>query len=120
VLAGRPGQPGYLDGPLATALFNRPRGICVSPAGGDIFVVDSGSYVVRRISAGAGEVTTVVGAPGEVGLVDGQGGRPCRAIDRVACHLGVAAWLGDRCWCRLLRLTSASLRPLNLQASTPA
>jgi hypothetical protein len=64
VLAGRPNEPGYLDGPVEEALFNRPHGLCASAASGDIFVVDSLSYVIRRISP-AGQVTTVVGAPGE-------------------------------------------------------
>jgi hypothetical protein len=50
----------------------RCRDVCQNPVTKDIFVVDGLNDVIRRISTG-GDVSTVVGAPGEVGLVDGEG-----------------------------------------------
>lgn len=60
---------GYNDALGTTAQFNGPRGIAVS-ANGDIYVCDSGNFVVRRISPD-GNVTTVAGS--SFGNLDGPG-----------------------------------------------
>ncbi len=67
--AGEKGQPGYQDGVGAAARFARPCGIAVD-AGGNVFVVDSGNSVIRKITP-AGFVTTVAGTPGQTGSADG-------------------------------------------------
>jgi streptogramin lyase len=48
------------DGPAATALFDAPSGVAVSPADGTIYVADSGNNALRRIDP-AGHVTTLAG-----------------------------------------------------------
>ncbi len=70
-LAGGNGE-GLLDGPCATAQFDSPEAVAVSPAG-DIYVADTGSHRIRRIS-GDCEVTTVAGGGAEPrpGLRDGR------------------------------------------------
>lgn len=54
------GQPGLVDGPVATAKFSLPTAITIDKAG-NLFVAD-GSYVVRKISAD-GIVSTYAGVP---------------------------------------------------------
>jgi len=61
------GQPGFRDGPCATAALREPHGIAV--AGGTLFVADTGNHAVRAVDLARGEVTTV--APG--------GGPPLRS-----------------------------------------
>lgn len=56
-LAGT-GVPGYADGALAAAAFNRPHGLAVT-ASGDIYITDLDNYRVRRISGGM--VDTIAG-----------------------------------------------------------
>ena len=50
--------------------FNQPTGICID-AGGNIYVADAGSHVIRKIDP-AGNVTTFAGS-GTVGNLDGKG-----------------------------------------------
>ena len=70
-LAGVAGQAGSADGPGAEARFRRPQGIAVDRAG-RVYVSDTGNHTLRRIST-AGHVTTVAGAAGQEGSVDGWG-----------------------------------------------
>lgn len=42
------GVPGFLDGPIATARFNAPEGICGVP--GNIFVADAANQRIRHIT----------------------------------------------------------------------
>lgn len=60
------GKAGHVDGPLATAEFNNPKGI-VMDAAGDIFVSEAGNHDVRKISNGM--VTTIAG-DGNAGYSD--------------------------------------------------
>jgi serine/threonine protein kinase, bacterial len=63
VLAGHlgtaPGDYGYLDGTGANALFNNPKD-CAIDTNGNVYVVDSGNFVIRKISS-LGAVTTFAG-----------------------------------------------------------
>lgn len=68
-LAGTPTLSGAVNGPAAQASFSSPSGIALN-AEGDVFVADTNNHVIRRIST-AGVVTTVAGAAGESGAVDG-------------------------------------------------
>jgi sugar lactone lactonase YvrE len=69
--AGQVGVAGHADGPIATARFNLPGGVAID-ATGQIHVADNGNFVLRRISL-AGVVTTLAGAPGIPGTIDGTG-----------------------------------------------
>ena len=71
-LAGSPGQQGHGDGLGAEARFSAPAAIAVTPQG-DLFVVDTGNHVVRRVTP-QGVVSTLAGAPGQRGALDGSGG----------------------------------------------
>lgn len=59
-LAGT-GAAGFADGPSASAQFNAPANVAVSPDG-DIFVADAGNNRVRRIDRITGAVSTVAGS----------------------------------------------------------
>ena len=70
-LAGRPDEPGEVDGPLAEARFNRPTAIETDGEGG-FFVADSGSSLIRHVTRD-GDVSTFAGGPAGRGqtFVDG-------------------------------------------------
>jgi sugar lactone lactonase YvrE len=70
-LAGSPANRGSTDGPLASAQFSEPSALTVDGSG-NVYVIDQAKTVVRKISQG-GVVTTLAGAPGAMGAVNGQG-----------------------------------------------
>jgi sugar lactone lactonase YvrE len=70
-LAGAPGQAGYADGLGSVARFNGPRAVAVG-TDGTIYVADFGNKVIRAINA-LGQVSTLAGSVGVIGLVDGTG-----------------------------------------------
>jgi ABC-type branched-subunit amino acid transport system substrate-binding protein len=69
-LAGT-GNPGYADGPIATAQFSGPTGLAVDAAR-NVYVADLGNHCVRLIRHD-GTVTTLAGT-GEPGYRDGPTG----------------------------------------------
>jgi len=70
-LAGAAGSYGSADGTGTAARFSNPIGIAVDGAG-YIYVTDTGNYTIRKISP-AGVVTTLAGAAGTYGSIDGTG-----------------------------------------------
>jgi sugar lactone lactonase YvrE len=68
------GKSGYAgDGKAATlAELNSPSGVAVDSAG-NLYIADTGNSLVREVSAKTGEISTVVGVPGEWGWA-GDGG----------------------------------------------
>lgn len=70
-LAGQPGTPGTIDGNGTNARFNRCTGV-VADRAGNLFVVDSPNFTIRKILP-TGEVTTFAGVAGSRGSVDGTG-----------------------------------------------
>lgn len=62
-LAGAAGVAGNDDGHAGAARFNYPKGIAIDRAG-NVFVVDSNNYAIRRITP-EGEVSTVIGQTDE-------------------------------------------------------
>ena len=70
-LAGTATQgTGYLDATGPNAYFSQPYGIAVDSTG-NIYVADSGNFVVRKVTA-SGVVTTIAGQAGQLGSVDGS------------------------------------------------
>jgi hypothetical protein len=70
-VAGTASTAGANDGPASTASFDGPTGVAVD-AGGNVFVADTDNDLIRRIGTD-GVVSTVAGAPGAAGFVDGVG-----------------------------------------------
>jgi len=70
-LAGSPGVLGSDDGIGGAARFNYPRGVAVDNAG-NVYVVDTGNYTIRKITS-SGLVTTLAGSAGVLGSNDGTG-----------------------------------------------
>ncbi|WP_164976122.1 SMP-30/gluconolactonase/LRE family protein [Oleiharenicola lentus] len=70
-LAGSLGVPGSTDATGSSARFSGPSGVAVD-ANGNVYVADTNSSTVRKISP-SGAVTTIGGQAGSVGSVDGAG-----------------------------------------------
>jgi sugar lactone lactonase YvrE len=70
-LAGAAEMFGSADGTGAAARFQLPTGVAVDGAG-NVYVADSFSSTVRKVTAG-GVVTTLAGTAGMAGSVDGTG-----------------------------------------------
>jgi sugar lactone lactonase YvrE len=83
LLAGGLGGDGTIDGIGAGARFGYPTAIAADRAG-NLFVADMDT--VRRIVIATGEVTTLVGSPGQLGHADGIG-----AAARFDTPYGIAA-----------------------------
>jgi sugar lactone lactonase YvrE len=65
------GIPGTVDGPLAGARFAYPKDVDVDAAG-NVYVSDTGTHRIRRISIATGVVETIAG-DGQPGFADGPG-----------------------------------------------
>lgn len=63
--------PGFNDGALASARFNQPQGLALSPGGDKLYVADSGNNAIRVVDLVGGVVTTLAG--GTRGSRDGVG-----------------------------------------------
>lgn len=72
IVAGDASNPGSADGAAAAARFSNPRGIALD-AEGNLYVADQGNKTIRKLSA-AGQVSTIAGAAGVGGQLDGLGG----------------------------------------------
>ncbi len=70
-LAGTAGSAGWADGTGNAARFYRPYGVAVDSTG-NVFVADTYSCTIRKITAG-GVVTTLAGTAGSTGATDGTG-----------------------------------------------
>ena len=69
-VAGKAGVEGSTDGSASAARFNAPSGIAIDAAG-NLYVTDLDN-TIRKVTP-AGQVTTIAGAPGTGGSVDGRG-----------------------------------------------
>ena len=70
---GGPSSAGWLDATGTAARFSNPQGIAVDSTG-ILYVSDSASNTIRKITAGA-VVTTIAGQPFWIGADDGGFGR---------------------------------------------
>src|SRR4051812_39721087 len=65
------GLPGINDGPLSTATFNSPFGLCIDTHN-NIFIADNANNCIRKINTVSGAVETYAGT-GIAGYKDGYG-----------------------------------------------
>lgn len=72
-LAGRAGEPGFVDGPAGEARFSAPSAI-EREADGGLLVVDSGNGAIRRLTVGGTVETLVEGLPGGSDAPEAPGG----------------------------------------------
>ncbi len=71
-IAGSAGISGIIDATIGTdARFNLPSGITTD--GTNIYVADTGNHTLRKVAISSGAVTTIAGAAGQPGVVDGIG-----------------------------------------------
>jgi len=68
-IAGEHGQHAVVDGIGSEARFITPYSLCIGPDG-NLYVADFGGNTIRRVTLD-GQVTTLAGAAGESGYVDG-------------------------------------------------
>lgn len=74
------GAAGFANtAPGVTALFNRPSGITTD--GINLYVADSGNFLIRKIVISTGEVTSVAGTQGAPGSVDDPVGASAKFND---------------------------------------
>jgi len=71
-LAGNTCITGHTDGPARTATFQTPFGLSVDGSG-NIFVIDTYSQAIRKITMNTGTVTTIAGDTLRQGSQDGVG-----------------------------------------------
>ncbi len=71
-LTGSNGVESYQDGPLASALFNAPRGLTI--LGSTLYVADEFNDLLRAIDLDAGAVRTLAGKVGSDESLDGDAG----------------------------------------------
>ena len=72
VVAGTVGTPGAVNGPVAQALFTRPRGLAFRSAS-ELVVADTGNRSLRSLSLAMQAVTTFAGSQRTPGFVNGVG-----------------------------------------------
>jgi hypothetical protein len=70
-LAGMWGQSGLVNAPGPFARFNSP--IAVWGNGSSLYIVDFGNAVLREFNLATGALTTIAGAPGNIGSANGTG-----------------------------------------------
>lgn len=71
LVAGMPGEPGAIDGPALQARLGSILGLAFDRAG-NLYLADFSNATVRKLGVD-GMVTTVAGATGQQGWVDGAG-----------------------------------------------
>lgn len=76
IFAGAAGQPGWIDGTLKDARFNKPSQMIVAP-NGNLYVADRANHCIREIvlpdeTGEGGVVRTIIGKGGVSGYQDGN------------------------------------------------
>jgi len=107
-MAGLAGIPGDADGVGAAAQFRVPTFVALDTAG-HVYVSDRDNYTIRKITP-QGMVSTLAGAPGNPGLVDGMG-----SVARFGFPNGIAvddsgnAYVADQSSCTIRKINPAGL-----------
>lgn len=68
------GTNGHADGVGIAAKFDRPGSVALDATGTNLYVADSYNHVIRQIVLGTQTVSTLAGAAGVSGALDGAGG----------------------------------------------
>ena len=71
VLAGT-GVAGFAEGPAASAQFNQPYGVALSPDEKTLYIADYLNHAIRALDLSAKRVTTLAGS-GKAGFANGKG-----------------------------------------------
>ena len=107
-VAGGGAPAGFADGPATTARFRAPLGLA-QDATGVLYVADTGNHLIRKVALD-GTVTTLAGATGVSGFVDGSG-----AAARFDTPMGITVgpdgdiYVADRNNNRIRRVTPAGV-----------
>lgn len=108
LLAGALGGQGYLDAVGSDARFRGPRGTAVD-AVGNVYVADSDSHVIRRITP-TGVASTIAGAAGVPGRVDGAALSARFDVPRTIAIDGTGTiWVVDQGTCYLRRIAGGQV-----------
>jgi sugar lactone lactonase YvrE/Tfp pilus assembly protein PilX len=105
------GIPGYTGdaGPATSARLKKPEDVVVA-ANGDLYIADTGNFVIRKVTAATGVITTVAG-DGFQGS-SGDGGAATSAKLRFPAGVAVAAngdiYIGDTGNERVRKVTAAT------------
>lgn len=107
-LAGTASRPGHADGVGPAAGFWAPASVAVDAAG-TLYVADAGNYTIRKVTP-AGVVTTLAGAAGSRGCLDGVG-----AAARFGAPMGIAVdaqgtvYVADVVYHNIRKITAAGV-----------
>jgi hypothetical protein len=108
LIAGQVGSAGNLDGTGPAARFDDPWGVCQT--GTDLYVVDQGNCVIRKVVLASGETSTFAGTKGSCATSDGVGAA-ARFENASTCALDGSGhlFITDRCSIRQVDLTTATV-----------
>ena len=113
-LAGMAGQPGSTDGVSTAARFRFPENITISTDGTCLYTADTGNHTIRKIVIQTGEVTTIAGAAGAFGSIDGAGANSRFYNPRGITTDGTSLYIADtdNCTIRKINLETAEVSTL--------
>lgn len=66
------GEPGGVDGVGTAAMFDHPADVVLGPFS-TLYVADTGSHLIRKVTVPGASVTTLAGTAGQRGSADGTG-----------------------------------------------
>ncbi|WP_145928618.1 putative Ig domain-containing protein [Termitidicoccus mucosus] len=90
-LAGLAGCIGASDGAGAAARFNEPSALTLEASGSNLYVLDTGNSIIRKIALATANVTTLAGLAATPGDADGEG-----SVARFKYPSGIAADAGGK------------------------
>jgi len=112
---------GHWDGRREAVRFDGVTCLAPSPDGPVIWMSDTFNGTIRRLVIETGEVTTALGRPYELGVVDGsaeearfESPRGC-AVSSASSALGPALWIADSSTLRRVALDETGQDPLSVE-----